>query len=116
MAKKDGAVKFVVFDSNNSVAKEIANCNDALAAKKYTAIAGNGIEDVVFPAFAAVVVGGTSVQGGRGAIGRTVFGILFLEYIRNGFNLLEVDTYWQPVIQGGIILTAVAIDSLSRRA
>jgi ribose transport system permease protein len=81
-----------------------------------TAIAGNGIEDVVFPAFAAVVVGGTSVQGGRGAIWRTVFGILFLECIRNGFNLLEVNTFWQPVIQGGIILVAVAIDSLSRRA
>jgi ribose transport system permease protein len=80
-----------------------------------TAIAGNGIEDVVFPAFAAVVVGGTSVQGGRGAIWRTVLGVLFLECIRNGFNLLEVNTFWQPVIQGGIILTAVAIDSLSRR-
>jgi ribose transport system permease protein len=80
-----------------------------------TAIAGNGIEDVVFPAFAAVVVGGTSVQGGRGAIWRTVLGVLFLECIRNGFNLLEVDTYWQPVIQGGIILVAVGIDSLSRR-
>jgi ribose transport system permease protein len=81
-----------------------------------TAIAGNGIEDVVFPAFAAVVVvGGTSVQGGRGAIWRTVLGILFLEFIRNGFNLLEVNTFWQPVIQGGIILVAVAIDSLSRR-
>ena len=39
VAKKDGAVKFVVFDSNNSVAKEIANCNDALAAKKYDAFA-----------------------------------------------------------------------------
>jgi ribose transport system permease protein len=80
-----------------------------------TAIAGNGIEDVVFPAFAAVVVGGTSIQGGRGAIWRTVVGVLFLECIRNGFNLLQVDTYWQPVIQGAIILTAVAIDSMSRR-
>ncbi len=39
VAKKDGAAKFVVFDSNNSVAKEIANCNDALAAKKYDAFA-----------------------------------------------------------------------------
>jgi ribose transport system permease protein len=39
VAKKDGATKFVVFDSNNSVAKEIANCNDALAANKYDAFA-----------------------------------------------------------------------------
>jgi len=39
VAKTDGAAKFVVFDSNNSVAKEIANCNDALAAKKFDAFA-----------------------------------------------------------------------------
>jgi ABC-type sugar transport system substrate-binding protein len=39
VAKKDGAAKFVVFDSNNSVQKEIANCNDAIAAKKYDAFA-----------------------------------------------------------------------------
>ena len=39
IAKKDGAAKFVVFDSNNSVQKEIANCNDAIAANKYDAFA-----------------------------------------------------------------------------
>jgi len=39
VAKKDGAAKFVVFDSNNSVQKEIANCNDAIAADKYDAFA-----------------------------------------------------------------------------
>jgi ABC-type sugar transport system substrate-binding protein len=39
VAKKDGAVKFVVFDSNNSVQKEIANCNDAIASKSYDAFA-----------------------------------------------------------------------------
>jgi ABC-type sugar transport system substrate-binding protein len=39
VAKKDGAAKFVVFDSNNSVAKEIANCNDAIAAGKYDGFA-----------------------------------------------------------------------------
>jgi ribose transport system substrate-binding protein len=39
VAKKDGAVKFVVFDSNNSVQKELANCNDAIASKQYQAFA-----------------------------------------------------------------------------
>jgi len=39
VAKKDGAAKFVVFDSNNSVQKEIANCNDAIASKQYDAFA-----------------------------------------------------------------------------
>jgi ribose transport system permease protein len=85
-----------------------------LISRTSTAIAGNGI-DIVFIAFAAVVVGGTSVLGGRGAVWRTVLGLLFLEFIRNGFNLLEVDPYYQDIIRGGIILVAVAIDSLSRR-
>ena len=80
-----------------------------------TGQAGNGI-DVVFGAFAAVVVGGTSVMGGRGAPDRTALGILFLALITNGFNLLQVEPVYQSIIQGAIILTAVAIDSLSRRA
>jgi ribose transport system permease protein len=87
-----------------------------LISRTATAIAGDGFADVLFPAIAAVVVGGTSVQGGRGAIWRTVLGIFFLEFIRNGFNLLEVDPYFQSIIQGAIILVAVSADALSRRA
>ncbi len=86
-----------------------------LVSRTGTAIAGDGLGDVVFPAIAAVVVGGTSIQGGRGAIWRTVLGVLFLECIRNGFNLLEVNPYYQDIIRGAIILAAVAIDALSRR-
>jgi ribose transport system permease protein len=80
-----------------------------------TGQAGDGIP-IVLAAFAAVVVGGTSVMGGRGAIWRTVLGILFLALITNGFNLLEVEAVYQSIIQGAIILLAVAVDSLSRRA
>jgi ribose transport system permease protein len=87
-----------------------------LISRTGTAIAGDGLQDVVFPAIAAVVVGGTSILGGRGAIWRTVLGVLFLEFIRNGFNLLEVNPYYQDIIRGAIILIAVAIDALSRRA
>lgn len=87
-----------------------------LISRTGTAIAGDGLGDVVFPAIAAVVVGGTSILGGRGAIWRTVLGVLFLEFIRNGFNLLGVNPYYQDIIRGAIILLAVAIDALSRRA
>jgi ribose transport system permease protein len=87
-----------------------------LISRTGTAIAGDGLADVLFPAIAAVVVGGTSIQGGRGAVWRTVLGIFFLEFIRNGFNLLEVNPYYQAIIQGAIILTAVAADALSRRS
>lgn len=81
-----------------------------------TAIAGNGLSDVLFPAIAAVVVGGTSIQGGYGAVWRTVIGIFFLELIRNGFNLLELNPYYQDIVRGGIILLAVGADALSRKA
>lgn len=67
----------------------------------------------VFAAFAAVVVGGTSIGGGRGAVWRTVLGVFFLAMITNGFNLLGINIYYQQVIKGLIILLAVAVDALS---
>jgi ribose transport system permease protein len=67
----------------------------------------------VFSAFSAVVVGGTSIGGGRGAVWRTVLGVFFLAMITNGFNLLNISIYYQQVIQGLIILLAVAVDALS---
>ena len=87
-----------------------------LVSRTGTAISGSGLIDVLFPAVAAVVVGGTSIQGGRGAVWRTLCGVLFLELIRNGFNLLEVDPYYQSISQGLIILIAIVADPASRRA
>lgn len=85
-----------------------------LASRTSQGQADDGISLVLY-AFAAVVVGGTSVQGGRGAVWRTVMGLLLLALIGNGFNLLSVDPIYQQIVQGGIILAAVAADSLSRR-
>ena len=55
------------------------------------------------------------ILGGRGAVWSTVLGVFFLECIRNGFNLIELDPYYQDIVRGGIILMAVAADALSRR-
>jgi ribose transport system permease protein len=85
-----------------------------LASRNGEGQAGDGISDVLY-AFAAVVVGGTSVAGGRGAVWRTVLGVVFLGMISNGFNLLQVNPVYQQIVEGGIILAAVAIDALSRR-
>jgi ribose transport system permease protein len=85
-----------------------------VASKSGQAQAGDGIS-MVLQAFAAVVVGGTSVTGGRGAIWRTIFGVLFLALISNGFNLLSLNPVYQQIVQGAIILAAVATDALSRR-
>jgi ribose transport system permease protein len=66
-------------------------------------------------AVAAVVVGGTSIWGGEGAIWRTIVGLFFLALIDNGFNLLGVDAKYQQVVQGTIILVAVGVDAYARR-
>lgn len=73
---------------------------------------GNGIE---FTAIAAAVIGGVSLAGGQGAIWRAVLGVLLLQLIANGFNLLGLPTTFQQVVQGLLILVAVALDQLIRR-
>lgn len=61
-------------------------------------------------AIAAVVIGGTSLAGGKGGVDGTIIGALIMGVIANGLNLLDVDTYWQQVVLGAIIIVAVAID------
>ena len=63
----------------------------------------------------AVVVGGTSIFGGEGAVWRTVIGVMLLQTIGNAFNLLGVDPTYKQVVQGVLILAAVSIDHLGRR-
>lgn len=68
-------------------------------------------------AIAAVVIGGTSILGGAGAVWRTVVGVIILTVIGNGFNLLRWDTTYQQVVTGILILLAVSADAwLSRRS
>jgi ribose transport system permease protein len=59
---------------------------------------------------AAVVIGGTSLSGGRGSILGTVLGCLIIGVLNNGLVLLEVSPFWQQVIKGLVILVAVAVD------
>lgn len=66
-------------------------------------------------AIAAVVIGGTSVMGGEGTVWRSVLGVLLLTLIGNGFNILEVEPFYQSIVQGAIIVIAVAVDAWSKR-
>ncbi len=61
---------------------------------------------------AAVVIGGTSLNGGRGTIMGTVLGCLIIGVLNNGLVLLEVSPFWQQVIKGLVILIAVAVDKM----
>jgi ribose transport system permease protein len=59
---------------------------------------------------AAVVVGGTSLSGGRGSVERTFLGAMFIAVLRNGLNLLNVNSYVQQVVVGVVIILAVLLD------
>jgi inositol transport system permease protein len=61
-------------------------------------------------AIAAAVIGGTSLNGGVGTIGGTVIGAIILASMRNGMTLMNMDAYWQEIVEGIIIITAVIID------
>jgi len=74
--------------------------------------AGLGLELKVI---AAVVVGGTSITGGRGTIAGTLLGVALLGMIGPALTFLGVSPYWERAIQGAIILAAVAIDAFRVR-
>lgn len=72
---------------------------------------GSGLE---FTVLAGIVVGGTSILGGEGAVWRSVLGVLLIALIGNGFNLLGLDPLYQQMILGAILLLAVGFDTFSR--
>ena len=75
-----------------------------------------GIGDaLLLPAIAAVLVGGTSLFGGSGGMSGTLIGALILTLVLNGMNLLVIDSNWQPLVTGSIILVSAGIDTVSRR-
>jgi len=74
--------------------------------------AGLGYE---LDSIAAVVIGGTSLSGGRGSILGTVLGCLIIGVLNNGLVLLEVSPFWQQVIKGFVILAAVALDKMGTK-
>jgi ribose transport system permease protein len=74
--------------------------------------AGLGYE---LDSIAAVVIGGTSLSGGRGSILGTVLGCLIIGVLNNGLFLLNVSPFWQQVIKGLVILAAVAADKMGAR-
>ena len=74
---------------------------------------GEGFE---LDAIAAVILGGTSLMGGRGSIWGTLVGALIIGVLNNGFNLLAVDAHFQLVAKGVIILLAVLLDGYLKRS
>ncbi|WP_280190646.1 ABC transporter permease [Delftia sp. PS-11] len=86
-----------------------------LAARTTAALPQAGLS-YELDAIAAVVIGGTSLSGGTGSLGGTVVGALLIGVINNGLNLLGVSSYYQQLIKGVIIVSAVLLDSSRRRS
>jgi ribose/xylose/arabinose/galactoside ABC-type transport system permease subunit len=66
-------------------------------------------------AISAVVLGGTSLFGGSATVIGTVIGALFINFIRNGLNLLDVDPYWVQVVTGIVLISAVLLNTIVNR-
>jgi len=69
---------------------------------------------LLLQAIAAVLIGGTSLFGGSGGLAGTMIGAIILTLVLNGMNLLGINSNWQPLVTGVIILLAALIDSLTR--
>lgn len=102
------AVTFVLLSTSAAVAG-VLNSSRSLSAQPSDDFS------FVFAVLTAVIVGGTSIAGGQGAIWRTVAGAFFLAFMSNGFNLHQIDPIWQRLIEGLVILIAVGIDAWTQR-
>jgi len=73
---------------------------------------GSGLS-LTFPVIAAVVIGGASLNGGRGTIAGTLIGATLLAVIRNGLAIMGVGSYGALIVTGVVIIGAVAFDRLA---
>jgi ribose/xylose/arabinose/galactoside ABC-type transport system permease subunit len=104
-------VKVLVYSLNGLLA---GLAGVTLAARLGAGAPNSGLQyelDVI----AAVVVGGTSLTGGRGRILGTLAGTVFIGVLNNGLNLANVDPYTQKIALGIVILTAVWFDMVQKR-
>jgi ribose transport system permease protein len=69
-------------------------------------------KDLQMDTLAAVVIGGTSLAGGRGSLFGTAIGVLLIGFLRNSLNLLGVNPFWQGTAVGGVIIVAVLAERL----
>lgn len=83
-------------------------------ARLNSAEAGIG-DPLLLPAIAAVLIGGTSLFGGSGGLLGTLVGAIILTLVLNGMNLLAINTNWQPLVTGVIVLLAACVDSFTRK-
>ncbi|MCH5597803.1 ABC transporter permease [Niabella ginsengisoli] len=104
-------VKMIVY----SLAGAMAAVGGIIVTSRLDSAQPNAGASYELDAIAAVVIGGTSLSGGRGTILGTVMGAIIIGVLNNGLVLLNVSPFWQQVVKGGVILLAVIIDKLDKK-
>ncbi|WP_372727996.1 sugar ABC transporter permease [Nocardioides sp.] len=116
-ARRSGIKVNRVYISVFALTSTFAALGGLLAAGLQTSVSqASGTTDTNLTAIAAAVIGGTSLFGGRGSAYSALLGIVVLQAITSGLNLVSVDSSVRFMVTGGVLLLAVAIDSVSRRA
>ncbi len=106
-----GRYRFMAFVINGAMA---GLASVLISARALNGWAGAG-QGFLFGAITAVVLGGTSLAGGRGGAWQTLLAVLLLGTLTNGLNLLQVHPYWQGVASGLLLLLAVGVELLRNR-
>ncbi len=105
------AVKMIVY----ALAGAMAAIGGIIVTSRLDSAQPNAGSSYELDAIAAVVIGGTSLSGGRGTIWGTVMGAIIIGVLNNGLVLLNVSPFWQQVVKGAVILLAVIIDKLDKK-
>jgi ribose transport system permease protein len=79
------------------------------------AAAPNAASPHLLTVIAAIILGGTSLQGGRGSVWGTLVAVLILGTLNNGLTLLDVSSFWQDVTRGVVLILAVGVDQIRQR-
>lgn len=104
-------IKLIVY----TIAGALAGIGGILVTSRLDSAQSNAGTGFELDSIAAVVIGGTSLSGGKGTIPGTVQGALIIGILNNGLVLLNVSPFWQQVIKGLVILLAVVIEKLNSR-
>lgn len=116
-ARRSGINVPLVYTSVFALASTFAALGGILIAGQLTSVSqSSGTTDTNLTAIAAAVIGGTSLFGGRGSAWSALLGIIVLQSIQSGLNLMNVDSSVRFMVTGLVLLLAVAIDSVSRKA
>ena len=104
-------IKIIVY----SIAGSLAAVGGILVTSRLDAAQPNAGTGYELDSIAAVVIGGTSLSGGKGSVLGTVLGAIIIGVLNNGLVLLNVSPFWQQVVKGFVILIAVIIDKVNAK-